>query len=198
MLEVKALEPRGLSPVSLSLADGECLALTGASGSGKSLLLRAIADLDPAPGGVRLDGTPRESMPAPQWRRLVGYLPTDSGWWAARVGDHFESPSRCREAAAALGFPDGWAGWPVARLSTGERQRLALLRALGVEPRVLLMDEPTSALDADAAAAVEALIARRLKDGLSVLWVTHDGAQAERVGHRRLRLAAGRLAEAPR
>ena len=132
-------------------------------------------------------------MPAPQWRRRVGYLPADSGWWADTVGQHFVSPERWTGQAAQLGLAEGWHRWPVDRLSTGERQRLALLRALEADPRVLLLDEPTSGLDAQATAAVEALLEARRKQGLGLFWVTHDPAQAERLGGRRLRLRDRRL-----
>lgn len=193
MLEVTRLEPWGLAPVSLTLGAGECATLAGPSGSGKTLLLRAIADLDPVPGAVRLNGTPRENMPAPEWRRRVGYLPADSGWWAETVAEHFVAPDAWSASAAALGLAAGWPHWTVARLSTGERQRLALLRALEVAPEVLLLDEPTSGLDAQAAAAVESLLQARRNEGLALLWVTHDPAQAERLGGRRLALRHGHL-----
>ena len=65
---------------SFDLDAGECVAVRGPSGSGKTQLLRAIADLDPNEGTVLLDGTPRETVPAPAWRRLVAYLPAEPGW----------------------------------------------------------------------------------------------------------------------
>ena len=81
------------------------------------------------------------------------------------------------------------------RLSTGERQRLGLVRALALRPRVLLLDEPTSGLDDTATEAVERLIRERLDDGASVLWVTHDEAQARRLGRRSLWVTDGVVAE---
>ena len=81
--------------------------------------------------------------------------------------------------------------WPIARLSTGERLRLALVRALIIRPKVLLLDEPTAALDAASVAAVESLIATRIRTGLAVLWVTHDAGQARRIARRQLVVEAG-------
>ena len=92
-----------------------------------------------------------------------------------------------------LGFDDGTKSWPISRLSTGERLRLALVRAIVVRPKVLLLDEPTAALDEASVAAVESLIASRMREGLAVLWVTHDAAQARRIADRQLMVEAGRV-----
>lgn len=181
MLSVRALSRPGLRPVSFDLADGECLFVRGRSGSGKTLLLRAIADLDPNTGSLSLDGRSRESMAAPEWRRRVGYLATEPGWWADRLGDHFSDWESAREYLAPLGLPEDCRGARIATLSTGERQRFALIRTLLLEPRVLLLDEPTSGLDAETAAAAESLILARLGSGTGILWVTHDDAQARRI-----------------
>jgi putative ABC transport system ATP-binding protein len=196
MLCVTDLSRLGLGPLSFSVESGECLALQGPSGAGKSLLLRAIADLDPNEGQVTLDGEAREAMPAPAWRRRVAYLAAEAGWWADTVAEHFEDWAAARPLIEALGLPADCGGWQVARLSTGEKQRLALARSLLMAPRVLLLDEPTSGLDPDAAARVEKLVRARQKDGVSVIWVTHDRAQAGRVAGRRLTIENGRLLEA--
>jgi len=84
MLIVKALMRLHIS-ASFELQDGECIALQGPSGVGKSLLLRAIADLDPNEGTLKLDGTLREAVPAPLWRRQVTYVAAEPGWWADTV-----------------------------------------------------------------------------------------------------------------
>jgi energy-coupling factor transporter ATP-binding protein EcfA2 len=95
----------------------------------------------------------------------------------------------------ALGLSADCGDWAIARLSTGEKQRLALARSLLMEPRALLLDEPTSGLDPDAIERVEALIRARQEQGVSVLWVTHDRAQAGRVARRWLEIENGTLRE---
>ena len=195
LLTVHDLRRPGLHPVSLELQAGECVALRGPSGAGKSLLLRAIADLDLNDGRVALDGVSRMAMAAPAWRRRVTYLAAEAAWWDDRVDQHFADWSAAAPIAVALGLPAAAGAWPVARLSTGEKQRLALIRVLVQNPDVLLLDEPTAGLDAQATAAVEQAIGTRQGAGAGVLWVTHDDAQAARVAGRTLGIEHGRVTE---
>jgi len=193
-LRVTELRTRQRGPYSLQVAPGECVSLRGESGSGKSLLLRAIADLDPHDGQVLLDDRPSTQFSAPQWRRQVALVPAESQWWLDHVGDHF--PDGECPWLETLGFSSEALQWQVSRLSSGEKQRLALARALMNHPRVLLLDEPTASLDADNAAVVERLIDQYRRDtGASVLWVSHDAGQAARTGDRHLRLSARGLSE---
>ncbi len=195
MLEIENLETALIGPVSMRLAAGRIAVLSGPSGAGKSLLLRAIADLDPSRGAVRLGGRARGDMPAPEWRRRVGLVPAESGWWAARVGAHFHPAPDPAPVLSALGLPDAL-GWEVARLSTGERQRLALARALQLAPQVLLLDEPTSALDPTAVEAAEQVIRDTAAAGTAVLMVSHDPAQRARLGQDFFQIDAGRVRRA--
>ena len=185
-LQVDALvSPHG-GPFHLSVDHHECVAVVGRSGSGKSVLLRLIADLDPHAGEVRLDGRARSSWPAPQWRRQVVYQAAEPAWWAATARAHF-APADMPAVEAllpGLGLDAALLDAEITRLSTGERQRMALVRSLGCEPRVLLLDEPTAALDQASTGAVEALLATRVEAGLSIVFVTHSWEQAERIGHR--------------
>jgi len=197
VLTISGLRRPGIEPVDLSVSKGECVAVSGPSGAGKSLLLRAIADLDPNQGEVRLNGAAREAIPAPEWRRQVIYVAPESGWWAAGVGAHFADRSGAADLLSELALPPDALTWPVARLSTGERQRLALARALELEPRALLLDEPTSGLDPEAASKVEDLLRRRLAQGAVIVLVTHDRDQAKRIAVRRLRMEHGRLVPDP-
>jgi phosphate-transporting ATPase len=191
VLEVQGITRTGLEPASFVLGDGECVVVQGPSGAGKSLLLRAVADLDPNEGRVVLDGVERGAMTGPAWRRKVVYLSAEPGWWAETVAEHFPHWDGAMAERLKLSADKGAA--PVARLSTGERQRLAVLRALAVRPRVLLLDEPTAALDGEVRDAVEALLTECREQGMAMLWVSHDPAQAERVADRRMWLEAGRL-----
>ena len=195
MLELKELRRPGLDPVSLTLEDGACAMLQGPSGAGKTLLLRAIADLDPNAGEVLLDGTARSAMPAPQWRRLVTYLAAEPGWWAARPADHFADPEAARELLPPLKLAPEMLDRPIAELSTGERHRIALARVLIQSPRVLLLDEPTSGLDQATTRAAEAVLRERLEAGAALIFSTHDEDLARRLARRRLRLTEGRAAE---
>ncbi len=195
-LEVRGLSQPGLGPVDLDLAAGECIAVQGQSGSGKSRLLRAIADLDPAEGSVRLDGTERTAMPAPAWRKAVGYLAAESGWWNDTVAAHFPDPKAAAALLPELGLPAEALGWSVTRLSTGEKQRLALARLLLVAPKVMLLDEPTSGLDTETIEAVEAALKQRLAAGAACILVTHAPDQARRMASRLFRVAGGRLSGA--
>ncbi|QQO19855.1 ATP-binding cassette domain-containing protein [Bradyrhizobium diazoefficiens] len=189
MLTVHALKRLHIC-VSFDLQDGECVALQEPSGAGKTLLLRSIADIDPNEGRVKLVGILREAMPAPVWRKRVTYLAAEPGWWSDTVQEHFSDWNDALPLIERLGLPPGCGPWPVQRLSTGEKQRLGLARALMLRSRVLLLDEPTSALDAASTAVVESLIAERILNGTSVVWSTHDNAQARRVGSRVLVMSA--------
>ena len=194
-LLVKDLRSAFAGPFELNLGTGACAAITGPSGSGKSLFLRMIADLDPSEGKVWLHERERGSMPAPQWRRQATYVSAESGWWADRVIEHFDVNRRSQVAALAarLGLRPDLLDAPVAQLSTGEKQRFSLVRALLPSPPVLLLDEPTGPLDEESVAKVEALLRERKATGTSILLVTHDPNQAERLGDQRYRMVAGHL-----
>ena len=193
LLALKGLQRLHVGPVSLALAAGECVSLMGASGAGKSVLLRAAADLDPHGGDAWLAGVACSAMPAPAWRRQVTYVPAEAGWWADSVAAHFPPGTDFAALLPRVGLNPALAQAAVARCSTGERQRLALLRALQPGNRVLLLDEPTSGLDDAARALVEQLLQSRLAAGVAVLMVTHDAAQAQRLAHRHFELVGGQL-----
>jgi putative ABC transport system ATP-binding protein len=195
VLLVKRLRSAFAGPFELSLDEGRCAAIAGPSGSGKSLFLRMIADLDPNEGEVWLKGQERASMPAPEWRKRAVYVSAEAGWWAELVIQHFSTYTRAEVVALAarLGLRADLLDVPVAQLSTGEKQRFSLLRALLLDPPVLLLDEPTGALDEEAVLQVEALLQNLMARGTSLVLVTHNPNQAERLGNQRYQMLAGHL-----
>ena len=195
MLSIQGLHPPGLKPFSLDLYEGECITLTGPSGAGKTLFLRAIADLDLHQGSVFLDHVNKNEFVAPEWRRVVGYLASESGWWADDVGVHFSDHERATALFPALGIVPDALNWQVARLSTGERQRLAFARLALASPRIMLLDEPTSGLDPDSEAMVEEILRRQLAGKTAILLVTHSDEQANRLAVRQLQIREGVISE---
>ena len=195
LLSIRDLTRAGIDIPDFELAAGEALAVLGPSGAGKSLFLRALADLDENEGDIRLRGEARNAMSAPDWRRRATYVAGESGWWEDGVAGHFSDWAAAAPLAGRLGLPAEAGRWAIARLSTGERQRLALVRALIQRPDLLLLDEPTSGLDTETERAVEEILAERLADGTAILFSTHDEAQAGRLAKRCLRFARGGAAE---
>ncbi|KXS51379.1 ABC-type dipeptide/oligopeptide/nickel transport system ATPase subunit [Marinobacter persicus] len=192
-LRLEEVSVGSLENVGLDVGAGEVVCLSGPSGSGKSRLLRAVADLEPHQGRVFLGDTEQASVPAHHWRKQVMLVPADSQWWFDEVGAHF--PEACRQQVPeALGFAPEVMHWTISRLSSGERQRLALWRALALEPSALLLDEPTANLDHDLSLAVEEwLLAEIRTRQMPVLWVAHDRAQIQRVADRHLHIVGNTL-----
>ncbi len=192
MLRAELLEVYGLDPVSFEVAGGECLAVQGPSGSGKTVLLRALADLDPVAGRIFLDGAERNGFSGPEWRKRVRYAAAEPGWWGETPREHFSQGEGLDQLVTTLGLKTIQLDQGLSRLSTGERQRMALVRAMIDAPSVLLLDEPTGALDAKATAQAERVIARQLKKGRAVILVSHDPAQIRRLATRKLTISGGR------
>ncbi len=194
-LRVEGLKSALAGPFTLEVAPGQVLAISGASGAGKSLFLRMVADLDPNEGEVSLAGVSRASLVAHQWRRRIPYVAAESGWWAQDVHDHFaqDQLERARALAERLGVDLAAFDGQVDRLSTGERQRLALVRAFIIDSPALLLDEPTGPLDPVSVHKVEEVLLERLAAGVVVVLVSHDPAQGARLGATRMRMVDRQL-----
>ncbi|HWV38183.1 MAG TPA: ATP-binding cassette domain-containing protein [Vulgatibacter sp.] len=190
--------------VSFDVAGGERLALVGPTGSGKTLLLRGIAGLDPVDEGeVEFEGRTARAGELPAFRARVCYLHQRPALWSGTVAQNLEAPFSLRanagkrfdrdRAAALLGRLGRDASFLEARtsnLSGGEAQVVALVRALLLDPRILLLDEATASLDRAAAARAEALLAEWAEPGRASIWTSHDPDQLARVADRRVDLEA--------
>lgn len=180
---------------SLRLERASCATIAGPSGSGKSTLLRLIADLDPGLGTARIGDQIRELTPADEWRRQVIYVASDSGWWGSPVSIHMADLDHARRLLPALGLANQLMDAAPDNISSGERQRLALLRAIVLRPRFLLLDEPTSNLDQTATMQVETLLMQLKRDGVGLLVVSHDPEQIARIADRRYVISSCGLSE---
>lgn len=192
MLRVEHLRIGGQPPLSFEVGDGRCLAVQGPSGSGKTRLLRALADLDAAAGQVFLDGAERGEMSGSAWRRKLRYVAAEPAWWSDTPRAAFPGVgswgAREEKIILSLGLDPSQLDQSIATLSTGERQRLGLARALCDEPKVLLLDEPTASLDATAAARVEDMIRLQLRAERIVIVASHDLRLLERLADQRITL----------
>jgi putative ABC transport system ATP-binding protein len=195
-----------LSDISFDAIGGELLGIVGASGSGKSSLLRLLNRLDePTNGTVFLDGEDYRQLPPRQLRRRVGMVTQRPYLFPGDVRSNLRFGPAQRgetvpdddiaELLGRVGLP-GFASQDVAVLSGGEQQRVSLARTLANQPQVLLLDEPTSALDEDSKRGIEKLIVSLVRDhGLTCVMVTHDRDQGRRMCQRVILLEAGRLVQ---
>jgi ABC-type iron transport system FetAB ATPase subunit len=124
-------------------------------------------------------------MPAHHWRSKVAYLPTESGWWFDTVGAHFNQiDEQLEQLLEPLGFDADVLEWKISRISSGERQRLALARCLQQSPSALLLDEPTASLGDDHTLALEEIVKKYIAaNSAPVFWVSHDMKQLNRIAN---------------
>ncbi len=188
-----------LDHLRLEIPDDGVTVVVGPSGSGKSSLLRLCNRLEVADRGVvRFRGQDVDALDPLLLRRTAGMVLQRPVPFAGTVRDNLlvARPADASDVSLAAslertGLDPAMLGRVADELSGGELQRMCIARTLLTEPEVLLLDEPTASLDAANVARVEATVRSLVARGLRAVWVTHDHAQAERVGDRVLALAAG-------
>ena len=197
-----------LNHVSLTIHAGDRTVVSGPSGAGKTLLLRAVAMLDPVDAGTVLwPDRPILREAVPRFRAAVIYCHQRPAMLAATVEESLRRPFALKihrakkfdrawilDRLLRLGRQEAFLEQPVANLSGGEMQIVALLRALQLEPQILLLDEPTAALDPKTSAQVEELAIDWINESpgaRALVWVSHDVEQGDRVATRRVYMEKG-------
>lgn len=197
----KRLERRWIwKDIAFELRAGSRLGLVGASGSGKSLLMKALAGLVPVDRGeIRFRGRPLSHWIMPEYRAQVIYSPQRPTLFEGSVEANLKAVLRLsvhqgrifdREKIVGylqeLGRSADFLDLSATTLSGGEAQILGLLRALQVDPQVLLLDEPTASLDQETAESLEGLVTRWLLAGERrvCIWTSHSPEQISRVSNR--------------
>jgi len=177
---------------SIELNQGDVLGVYGPSGGGKSVLLKKLADLMPHQGSVACQGRAQQAWRPGQWRAQVMLFAAETAWWRDTVIEHFEpsiDQAWLSSALSQLQLAPDLLHQPVSQLSSGEKQRLALIRGLYYQPKVLLLDEVTANLDPDTTLAVERWLGSYLQtQSAGAIWVTHDAQQRQRVATHTLKV----------
>ena len=196
---------RVLHDIDLEVAAGELLVVIGPSGSGKSSLLRCINRLnDIESGSIHLDGQSVFELPVSELRCRVGMIFQKTAAFEGSVADNIAfgmalqgrniTRQETLDLMRQVSLEEDLIDQPASKLSGGQEQRLAIARALALDPSLLLLDEPTSALDPIATSRVEeSLLRLRQGTGLTMIWVSHSIEQARRIGSRVLLLDEGRV-----
>ncbi|HEX7576167.1 MAG TPA: phosphate ABC transporter ATP-binding protein [Candidatus Methanoperedens sp.] len=191
-----------LGGLDLKINKGELVTIMGASGSGKSTLLRLINRLSESDSGsILLNGNDIRSHVPMELRRKIGMVFQIPVMFKGSVRDNlifgiklWGGNTGIEALSRDAGIPEDLLDADAGQLSIGEKQRVCIARALANQPEVLLLDEPTSSLDSASAQKIEKLLMDLQKErDLTIIWVTHEKEQVERIGGRRLILREGRL-----
>jgi ABC-type polar amino acid transport system ATPase subunit len=183
-----------VADASFAAARGEIVALMGASGAGKTTILRAIGGLDPIASGTI-------SIPQPvgmvfQFHHLFANMTAHRNVWLAPVHvlkrPRQEAERRAQELLTSLGVGDRASAMPD-ELSGGEAQRVAIARALAIDPPILLMDEPTASLDPARRGDLAITLRQLATEGRTIVIATHDTEFARACANRALTVEGGRV-----
>jgi putative ABC transport system ATP-binding protein len=189
-----------LSEVTARIPAAGITVISGPSGAGKTTLLRLCNRLEiPDAGTVRYRGQPLDALDPLVLRRRVGMVFQRPTPFQGSVADNLAvahpgaTPGELGTVLKRVALDPGLLGQEARTLSGGELQRMCLARTLVTQPQTLLLDEPTSALDEQPKRLFETTARDLAAPGITIMWVTHDGAQTDRVADRVYQLRDGHL-----
>ncbi|VTS29677.1 ABC transporter, ATP-binding protein [Streptococcus pseudoporcinus] len=193
-----------LKKLSFTIDEGDYVSIVGPSGSGKSTLLKLASYLQsPTSGAIIFDGKSLEDYNPIELRQTISYCFQTPHLFGDKVKDNIQFPyeirhlsldqTRVKELFELFKMDLSYLEQDVKKLSGGEKQRIALIRQLLFEPRLLLLDEVTSALDSVNKEIVENVIASLHNKGITILWITHDSSQSKKYANKRLTIVSGEL-----
>jgi len=199
-----------LEEINLKIEAGERWVIAGASGSGKTLLLRSLAMLDPAEGELEWSGEPVGAHNITEYRSCVIYLAQSAAIIDGDVRENLRLPlsltmhrdlkwpeKEVTDWCHRFGKESDFLNRDAHDVSGGEKQIVALIRALMIRPQILLLDEATSALDPKSVKVYEQIVEEWLQEDLNhraTIWVSHSEDQRGRVSDHEVNLSAGKIA----
>jgi putative ABC transport system ATP-binding protein len=200
----KDAEKEILKNVNVGIGKGEFIFITGSSGGGKTTFMRLCAHLiSPSNGNIFFQGKDMREYDPVFLRKEIGYCFQEPFLFGDRVEANLAFPylvrkenfntHRAFELFDTFHMHENFLKREVSNLSGGEKQRIALVRALLFKPKILLLDEVTSALDATNAKIVEEAMISLHQEGLTILWITHDEELGKRISNKRVLINNGFL-----
>ncbi len=193
-----------LRNISFVAEAGDFISIVGSSGSGKSTLLKLCSHLiSPTAGNILYKGLNMTEYSPTELRKSISYCSQFPYLFGSNVKDNLDFPfsirnmpfneSRVKELFSLFNISSAILNADVQNLSGGEKQRISLVRTLLFLPEVLLLDEVTSSLDAENTRMVEDAISSLNREGITVLWITHDPEQSQKYANKIITLEAGEI-----
>ncbi|MEN8079138.1 ATP-binding cassette domain-containing protein [Clostridioides difficile] len=193
-----------LNGINLEVNKGDCISVIGPSGGGKSTLLKIMADLiTVSKGDIKYKDKHYRDYDPLTLRRSISYCIQLPYLFGNTVFDNLSFPFLIRkeninkhriiELLSKFNLSSDYLNKDVKNLSGGEKQRISIIRSLVYIPEVLLLDEATSALDKENVENVESIIEQLNKEGVTVIWITHNIEQSERIFNKRIKIKSGKI-----
>ncbi|WP_370575025.1 ATP-binding cassette domain-containing protein [Methanomethylovorans sp.] len=193
-----------LRNISFVAEAGDFISIVGSSGSGKSTLLKLCSHLiSPTAGNILYKGLNMTEYSPTELRKSISYCSQFPYLFGSNVKDNLDFPfsirnmpfneSRVKELFSLFNISSAILNADVQNLSGGEKQRISLVRTLLFLPEVLLLDEVTSSLDAENTRMVKDAISSLNREGITVLWITHDPEQSQKYANKIITLEAGEI-----